>query len=129
MKNLLLAVAAVMTIAPSLAADVGALGGLGEPGYGQIDIHRVTKPQLVNSEPVVIRPMEIGDGGDPVYLYVPPDHARDWRKHCQQYNACDQRVYFVEENWYNKVYVLEYRGKRDGTEGTEKNQGKARAKD
>ena len=107
MKNFLLAAAAVLAAAPAFAADVGTLGGLGEPGYGQIDIHRTPKPQLMFPEPVVIRPMEVGDAGEPVYLRVPPDHAKNWRKHCQKYNACDQRVFFVEETWYNKVYLQE----------------------
>jgi len=40
---------------------------------------------------------------------VPPEHAKNWRKHCQKYNACDQRVYFIEETWYNKVYMQEMR--------------------
>jgi hypothetical protein len=119
MKNFLLAVTAVMATAPAISAEVGALGGLGEPGfYGQIDVRRVPKPQLVNPEPVVIRPVEVGDAGEPVYLHVPADHAKDWRKHCHSYNACDQRVYFVDDNWYHKVYVPEYR--KGGAEGAKK---------
>lgn len=113
MRNFLFAAAAVMASTPAFCAEVGALGGLGEPGfYGQIDIRRVSKPQVVFSEPVVIQPVEAGDAGDagePVYLHVPEDHAKDWRKHCHAYNACDQRVYFVDDNWYDKVYVHEYR--------------------
>ena len=110
MKNFLLAVAAAMATAPAICAEVGALGGLGEPGFfGQIDIRRAPKPQLVYPEPVVIRSVDGVDAGEPVFLHVPPDHAKDWRKHCNAYNACDQRVYFVDDNWYNNVYMHEYR--------------------
>ena len=30
----------------------------------------------------------------PIYLHVPPGHAKNWRKHCAHYNACGQPVYF-----------------------------------
>ena len=33
----------------------------------------------------------------PIYLYVPPGHAKNWGKHCARYNACSQPVYFVQE--------------------------------
>jgi hypothetical protein len=129
MKHLLLAAAAVMATAPAFSADVGTLGDIGEPGYyGQISIRSFPKPQLVFSEPVVIRQVDVGAEVEPVYLRVPSDHAKDWQKHCQKYNACDQRVYFVEDNWYNKVYVPEYRNKRGGTDGNGKGQGKGRDK-
>ena len=36
--------------------------------------------------------------------------CEDWRKHCHRYNACGQPVYFVQDNWYNDVYVPRYRG-------------------
>ena len=138
MKHFLFAAAAVMATAPAFSADVGALGGLGEPGFfGQIDIRRLPKPQLVFPEPIVIRQEEGGVAGEPVYLRVPPDHAKNWRKHCHIYKACDQRVYFVEDNWYNKVYVPEYRKKRGGAksngnghgEDNDKGHGKGRDKD
>jgi hypothetical protein len=45
----------------------------------------------------------------PIYLHVPPDHAKDWRKHCREYNACAQPVYFVQDGWYENVYVPQYR--------------------
>jgi hypothetical protein len=46
---------------------------------------------------------------EPLYLRVPPGHAKHWRKHCREYNACDRQVYFVQERWYNDVYVPQYR--------------------
>jgi hypothetical protein len=109
MKILLFAAATVLATATAFAGDVGTLGGLGEPGYGQIDIHKFPKPDVVNPDPVVVRSVDGSVAGEPVYLRVPPEHAKNWRKHCQKYNACDQRVYFIEETWYNKVYMQEMR--------------------
>ena len=40
----------------------------------------------------------------PVYLYVPPGHQKNWRKHCGRYNACGQPVYFVQERWIRDRY-------------------------
>jgi hypothetical protein len=122
MKNLLLAAAALLATAPAGAADVGTLGSPGELGpYGQIQIDAgiFPRPQVLFPKPVVIRQVDAGEAGDPVYLYVPEDHAKNWRKHCQKYNACDQRVFFVEDNWYNSVYVPESRAKY--TKGADKN--------
>jgi len=45
----------------------------------------------------------------PIYLHVPPGHARHWARHCAQYNACGRPVYFVQDRWYNQVYVPHYR--------------------
>jgi hypothetical protein len=42
-------------------------------------------------------------------MRVPTDHAKNWRKHCQKYNACDQRVFFVEDKWYTNVYAPAYK--------------------
>lgn len=44
----------------------------------------------------------------PIYLRVPPGHAKNWRKHCHKYNACGERVYFVQNNWYQREYVPRY---------------------
>ena len=44
----------------------------------------------------------------PIYLRVPPGHAKNWRKHCHKYNACGERVYFVQDNWYSREYVPHY---------------------
>jgi hypothetical protein len=120
MKNLLLAAAIFLASAPACAADVGTLGGLGEPGqYGQIaiDVGHFPHPQVLFPKPVVVRQVDVGEAGAPVYMHVPEDHAKNWRRHCQKYNACDQRVFFVEDNWYNTVYVPENRGKRNKDAG------------
>jgi len=99
------AVAAITT--PALAADVGVSVSIGEPGfYGRLDIGGYPPPQVIYRQPRVIErvPME----RPPVYLRVPPGHAKHWSKNCHKYNACGERVYFVKDNWYNREYVPRY---------------------
>ena len=50
---------------------------------------------------------------EPIYLHVPPGHAKNWRKHCRKYDACGERVYFVQDSWYNQVYVPSYQERND----------------
>ncbi|MBI5911064.1 MAG: hypothetical protein HY848_14070 [Betaproteobacteria bacterium] len=95
---------------PALAADVGVSISVGEPGfYGQIDIGNVPRPVLVHPRPLIIQPVPVGVVAEPIYLHVPPGHAKNWRKHCARYNACGRPVYFVQGGWYNNVYVPQYR--------------------
>jgi uncharacterized protein YcfJ len=112
MKRLLCAIAAVTVSVSAFATNVGVSVSAGQPGfYGRIDIGNVPQPpQLVYAEPVVIQPMSVGVVRQPIYLHVPPGHAKNWRKHCGKYHACGHPVYFVQETWYNDVYVAYYRG-------------------
>ena len=129
MKYFLFAAATVMATAPAFSADVGVSASVGQPGfYGRIDIGNFPQPRLVFPEPVVIRPVPVGVVYEPVYLHVPPGHAKKWRKHCRKYNACGQPVYFVQDSWYNNVYVPEYRDMHGGGKGKEKGHGKDRGK-
>jgi hypothetical protein len=41
---------------------------------------------------------------EPVYMWVPPGHRKNWRKHCARYDACGVPVYFVKEDWYARQY-------------------------
>ena len=110
MKHLLCAIAVWTLSAPVLGSDVAVSVRAGQPGfYGRIDIGNVPPPQLVYAEPIVIRPVPMGVVRQPVYLHVPPGHARNWRKHCGRYGACDQPVYFVQQSWYEDVYVPHWR--------------------
>ena len=86
--------------------DVGVSVGVSQPGfYGQIDIGRVsTPPVLIFPQPVIISQPRVV--AQPVYLHVPPGHAKDWRKHCKHYDACGRPVYFVREDWYQTVYAV-----------------------
>lgn len=109
MKRLLIiaATAAVALSTPALAADVGVSISIGQPGfYGQIDIGGFPPPVLLYQQPRVIQAVPVGR--PPIYLRVPPGHAKNWRKHCHSYNACGERVYFVQDNWYNREYAPRY---------------------
>jgi hypothetical protein len=83
------------------------------PGvYGRINIGSGPVPVLVYPQPVVIyqpvRPIQ----ASPIYLSVPPGHAKHWGKHCRRYNACGQQVYFVRTAEYEPGYRDE-RGYKD----------------
>lgn len=107
MKRLLFAAALILVAAPALAADVGVSISIGQPGfYGQIDIGGYPAPRVIYREPRTLYRSALHRA--PVYLHVPPGHAKNWRKHCRQYNACGERVYFVQDNWYSDEYVPHY---------------------
>ena len=91
----------VMAAAPARAADVdvGVSIGISQPGvYGRIDIGRFPQPQVIVQQPVIIQ--RHARAPEPVYLWVPPGHQKNWGKHCGRYNACGVPVYFVQERWY-----------------------------
>ncbi|MCL1981265.1 MAG: hypothetical protein FWG62_09365 [Proteobacteria bacterium] len=89
-------------------ASAGVSVSIGEPGfYGQIDIGNYPQPRLIRSEPIIVR--RGAAWGPPIYLRVPPAHIRYWNRHCNAYNACGRPVYFVEDAWYQDVYVPRYR--------------------
>ncbi|WP_296893289.1 hypothetical protein [Thiobacillus sp.] len=112
MKHLLFAAILATAAIPAFAADVGVSISVGQPGfYGQIDIGGYPPPRVIYREPRVIE--RIAVNRPPVYLHVPPGHARNWRKHCHEYNACGERVYFVRDSWYDREYVPRYQ-KRHG---------------
>jgi hypothetical protein len=72
---------------------------------------------LLGEQSVVIQPVPAGIVPEPIYLHVPPGHAKNWSKHCRKYNACDRPVYFVQDSWYNQVYVPRYRESHGGGHG------------
>ncbi|MFA5081130.1 MAG: hypothetical protein WC474_01125 [Hydrogenophilaceae bacterium] len=99
--------AAALAAAPALAADVGVSISVGQPGfYGHIDIGGFPPPQLIYAQPVIVERVPMRR--PPIYLRVPPGHAKHWRKHCHEYHACGERVYFVQDGWYSRVYVPRY---------------------
>lgn len=118
MKSFLIAasvVAATLSI-PALAADVGISVSIGQPGfYGRVDIgdYPYPQPQLIYRQPRVINRVYVER--EPIYMRVPLNHARNWRNYCHQYGACGEKVYFVQDNWYNHEYVPRYQElHRDG---------------
>jgi len=124
MRRLIFAAVIAANTGNALAADVGVSVTVGQPGYyGRIDIGNFPQPQLIYAQPVVIERVPVSVVPQPLYLHVPPGHAKNWRKHCGKYNACDQPVYFVSDNWYNNVYV------KGHANGDDKGQGKKQKKD
>lgn len=99
----LLCLTAALAVAPALAQDVRVtISGEVAPGvYGRVDIGTKTPP-LVQPTPVLI----VGKARPPapIYMHVPPGHARNWRKHCGRYNACGVPVYFVKSAEYEPGY-------------------------
>jgi hypothetical protein len=111
MKRFLIAAAvtAATLSTPALAADVGVSVSIGQPGfYGRIDIgdYPYPPPQVIYRQPRVVERVVIER--EPVYLRVPPGHRNNWSKHCHRYNACGERVYFVQDSWYQREYVPHY---------------------
>lgn len=111
MKRFLIAavVAAVSVINANaaLAADVGVSINIGHPSfYGQIDPSGYAQPQVIYREPRSIQ--QVPTNQPPIYMRVPRSHAKNWRKHCHRYNACDERVLFVQDNWYKRDYAPRY---------------------
>ncbi|MES2490525.1 MAG: hypothetical protein V4607_12105 [Pseudomonadota bacterium] len=105
MKRILFAAVLAVAAVPAFA-QVGVSVSVGQPGfYGQIDIGSAPRPQVIYAEPRVIERTVIGS---PIYLRVPPGHAKHWRKHCGAYNACGRPVYFVRDSWYSQQYVPYY---------------------
>ena len=110
MKRFLIAAAlvAVASFDTSVfAADVGVPLNIGQPGfYGRLDMNNYPQPRVLYREPMR---MERGSRNrPPVYMRVPPGHARTWRNHCREYDACNERVYFVNHDWYDREYVPRY---------------------
>jgi hypothetical protein len=116
MKRALFAILLTTAASAAMAANVGVSISVGQPGfYGQIDIGNAPRPVLVYPQPVVIQ--RAVAPAQPVYLHVPPGHAKDWDKHCHKYNACARPVYFVKDDWYNNVYVPHYEQERGKSKG------------
>lgn len=114
-----LGVAAAMGAAGGAAHAQGyvnaTVGGQIAPGvYGRVDIGSGAPPVLLYPQPVVIAPPAVYVPRAPIYMYVPPGHAKNWSKHCARYAACGQPVYFVKEPPRRPSH---YRGDRDPYEG------------
>lgn len=125
MKRLLGVVTLVVAVAPAFAADVGVSVTVGQPGfYGTIDIGNTSRPRLIYAEPKYVQRVRVGQVMQPVYMRVPPGHAKNWSKHCGAYNACNRPVYFVQDSWYNTVYVPQYREGNHGGDGNQKHHDK-----
>jgi len=79
------------------------LSGEITPGvYGQVMIGNGPPPPLVYAQPVLVEAVPYAARPAPVYLHVPPGHARHWAQHCREYHACNRPVYFVRSVEYDR---------------------------
>lgn len=118
--------AAVAT--PDVRVGVTIEGEIRPGVYGRVEIGQRPPPVLVYPQPVVVvsRPVAVA----PVYLHVPPGHAKRWSKHCHRYDACGVPVYFVRSAEYRDGWDDDDRRGRgrggDDDHGPGKGHGKGR---
>jgi len=110
-RSVLAAVVLVSALASAGAhAQVGVSVQVNQPGvFGRIDIGglppAMPAPLVVYPQPVIIVPGPVAVHQRPIYLHVPPGYERHWDRHCAEYRACGQPVYFVRDDWYRDHYV------------------------
>ena len=123
MRHLLFAAALASVSLMGGAAEVGLSINIGQPGfYGPIDIGGYPPPPVIYRQPRI--GYHVPADRPPLYLHVPPSHARNWSRHCGAYNACNERVYFVKDKWYRNEYAPRYRERsehRDDRRGNDGN--------
>lgn len=89
------------------AANVGVSIHIGDPNfYGQIDLGQRYQPQVIYERPIIVQ--QSSYVYPPLYLRVPPEHAKQWNRHCSAYGACGRPVYFVKDSWYRETYRDRY---------------------
>jgi hypothetical protein len=114
MKRILLAGLLAAAVVPAFGADIGVSISINQPGlYGRIDIGDVPQPQVIYSRPVVVERAPRPAVVRPIYLHVPPGYEKHWSRHCHEYHACGEPVYFVREDWYRNVYMRHHRERRE----------------
>ncbi len=111
MKTFILSLAAAAALwLPQSASAQNSSNVIGELAYyGLLELAGLPQPQLLYPDSVIIRRTQAVRS--PVYLRVPPGHAKNWSKHCGRYNACSRPVYFVDDNWYQRTYVPAYQAR------------------
>jgi hypothetical protein len=120
----LTALAIGAAVSPARAQNVSinaTISGEIVPGvYGQVVLGNQAPPPVVYAQPVVVEPAPVIVGAppvEPIYLHVPPGHAKNWRKHCHEYHACNRPVYFVRSAEYDPGYRPDHdhheHGRRD----------------
>ncbi|QDQ25472.1 hypothetical protein FNU76_03375 [Chitinimonas arctica] len=115
------------TIPPAAAADVGVSIHVGDPSfYGRIDIGDVPPPRVIYTRPVIVETQTVRVVEQPLYLRVPPGHAKKWRHYCGRYDACGRQVYFVQDSWYRDTYVPHYRRQHGHPGDEDKHRGKSK---
>jgi hypothetical protein len=108
-RNVAIAAIAIVTTAPlASAADKDAnavIAGPVTPGvYGRVSVANKPLPPLVYEQAMFVERPDTAGRVEPLYLHVPPEHAKNWRKYCDKYQACDHPVFFVKSAEYEPGY-------------------------
>jgi hypothetical protein len=109
----LLAAAAPLAHAQNVSFNATISGPVVPGVYGQVTLGNAPPPPVVYEQPVIAQPVPVVVGAapvEPIYLHVPPGHAKDWRKHCHEYHACNRPVYFVKSAEYEPGYHPDHHG-------------------
>ena len=113
---------------PAYADDLGisvVLEGEVAPGvYGRVELSKDSHPDLYYPQPVVIVKEPRYSKYKPVYLHVPPGHAKNWGKHCKKYHACERPVYFIKSAEYEESYRREHEHDHEHKKSKGKEKGK-----
>lgn len=134
--SLLLSLSALPGL-PAMADDLGInviLEGEVAPGvYGRVELGNDSRPDIYYREPMIIVSDSKYARSRPVYLHVPPGHAKNWGKHCSKYRACDRPVYFVRSAEYDEHYADdhghdEHKHEKNDRPGKGKGQGNGKGK-
>ncbi len=96
-----------MSYAGGLSVGVTISGEVVPGVYGNVVIGNAPPPPVVYAQPTVIQAPPPGVVVAPLYLHVPPGHAKHWREHCQEYHACNRPVYFVRSAEYEPGFDME----------------------
>lgn len=94
--------------------DVAITGEIVPGVYGRVDLSNRPAPRLVYEQPRIIERPPPHVVVQPIYLHVPPGHAKNWSKHCREYHACNRPVYFVRSAEYEPNYKRDDHGKGKG---------------
>jgi hypothetical protein len=106
---------------PSVSVTVS---GEVAPGvYGEVQVGNAPPPPVVYAQPVIIVPQPRHETGRPLYLHVPPGHAKHWSRHCHEYNACNRSVYFVKSAEYEPGYRKSKKRKDEGRRDERRDEG------
>jgi hypothetical protein len=110
------AVGLALSIAPAFAQDVRVtISGEVAPGvYGRVDFGSRPPPPVFYPQPVIVVKPPQAAVVPPIYMHVPPGHAKNWSKHCKKYNACGHPVYFVKSAEYEPGYQHPGKGRGKG---------------
>ncbi|MGV7207308.1 hypothetical protein ACLB1G_05580 [Oxalobacteraceae bacterium A2-2] len=110
MKTAILAASLLALSCSAMATNVGVSVTVGQPGfYGRLDLGDFGPPPVLYQQPIIVQRPARYVPVEPIYLRVPPGHARHWSKHCRAYGACGRPVLFVQDSWYVNEYAPRYR--------------------